>query len=422
MKYTLKFYSEKRSKMINGIKTPITLNVPLIMSVSFDNNQMLYFTGKRCNIAQWKTEDQCLTKNVTLPNGQSRQDFHSDLNKLRWIVDELFKSYSFASILPSVHQLRDDLKTNIDKEDIEIQKPEVLSFFDCFKKYVEDSPVTPGRKKQLNKTRNKLLKFNPDTTFEIVNSQYLSDFRTFLLDKEKGNLSKNTVSCELRRMRAFYGYANKFEWTTNYPFKNFTIDTEVYGDPIFITTEERDFLFNAEISNPRLAYIRDIFIFQCFIGCRVEDLMSFKRESIIDNCIEYIAGKTVDNKPRTIRVPLTKKAKTIIARYNLPNGDLLPFLSKEKYNKYLKELFKDQEINRMVTKLDPKTRKYIQVPICDIVSSHMARRVFIGGLHHAGAKDSIIASMSGHAEHSRAFSRYYNIGKEDQQSAISLIE
>ena len=69
MKYTLKFYSEKRSKMINGIKTPITLNVPLIMSVSFDNNQMLYFTGKRCNIAQWKTEDQCLTKNVTLPNG-----------------------------------------------------------------------------------------------------------------------------------------------------------------------------------------------------------------------------------------------------------------------------------------------------------------------------------------------------------------
>ncbi len=48
MKYTLKFYSEKRSKMINGIKTPITRNVPLIMSVSFDNNQMLYFTGKRC--------------------------------------------------------------------------------------------------------------------------------------------------------------------------------------------------------------------------------------------------------------------------------------------------------------------------------------------------------------------------------------
>jgi hypothetical protein len=52
----------------------------------------------------------------------------------------------------------------------------------------------------------------------------------------------------------------------------------------------------------------------------------------------------------------------------------------------------------------------------------MARRVFIGGLYRAGVKNEIIASMSGHVENSKAFSRYYSIEKSDQQSAISLIE
>ena len=39
-----------------------------------------------------------------------------------------------------------------------------------------------------------------------------------------------------------------------------------------------------------------------------------------------------------------------------------------------------------------------------------------------GVKNEIIASMSGHVENSRAFSRYYNIDKEDQEQAIKMIE
>jgi len=90
----------------------------------------------------------------------------------------------------------------------------------------------------------------------------------------------------------------------------------------------------------------------------------------------------------------------------------------------LKDLFKHEnvKITRMVTIADPKTRLSKQVPICDIASSHMARRVFVGILHKRGVKNEIIASMSGHVENSKAFSRYYNIDKEDQKTAIKLIE
>ena len=418
MNYSVRFQPEKRSAIINGTSTLIDNNVPLRLSIVFNNQRIYCYSGKRCDITQWDNLKQGLKKGQIAPNGQNHNDFNDDLLHTKWVVKELFKSYEFTKIIPTPAQVREDLKRNIKKDEIEIIPPQEISFFQYFKKYIEDAPVSPGRKRSLNTVYKKVIKFNSDTTFENLDAQYLSDFRKDLLK----SIGRNTVCCELKRLRAFFGYANKMGWTTYYPFKTFTIDSESYGDPIFITLEERDQLYDAKIKDPKLSHVRDIFILQCFIGCRVGDLTTLKHSNIIDGCIEYIAGKTKDNKPRIARVPLTKKALAIIAKYHLPNGDLLPYIPGQKYNENLKELFKDQQICRMVTKLDPRTRNSIQIPICDIASSHMARRVFIGGLHHKGAKNEIIASMSGHVENSKAFARYYNIGKSDQQSAISLIE
>jgi integrase len=166
-----------------------------------------------------------------------------------------------------------------------------------------------------------------------------------------------------------------------------------------------------------------MFVFQCLIGCRVGDFTKLKRSNIIDGCIEYIAGKTKDNKPRVARVPLTKKAIEIISRYNFENGDLFPYIEPQKYNKNLKELFRFTKITRQVTILDPKTRENKQVSIADIASSHMARRVLIGNLMNLpDVKNEVIASMSGHVHNSKAFSRYYNVEKKSQIDAMKHIE
>jgi len=199
------------------------------------------------------------------------------------------------------------------------------------------------------------------------------------------------------------------------------MDAETYGEPVYITIAERDALFFANLPNERLARVRDMFLLQCYIGCRVGDFVKLNHKNIIDGCIEYIAGKTKDDKPRIARVPLAAKALEIINRYNLPNGDLLPYISGQKYNDYIKELFESVGIIRPVTILDPKTRQNIVLPISEVASSHMARRVFVGSLH-SKVKNEIIASMSGHVENSRAFSRYYKIEKEDQINAIKYLE
>lgn len=296
------------------------------------------------------------------------------------------------------------------------------TFFERFEQYKTDAPLSLGRKKHLGTTINKLKSFRPGTTFETIDSQYLTDFKNYLLGD--CNLSSNTTICELRRLRAFWGWAIEKKWTNNLPFSSFEIGAESYGDPVYISIAERDKLFYADIKDEHLARVRDIFVFQCLIGCRVGDLLKMTKANIVKGNIEYIAGKTKDNKPRVARVPLTEKAKAILAKYDLPDDMLLPFISDVKYNKYIKEVFKLESVDlkRMVTIPDPKTRKSVQKSIADLASSHMARRVFIGGLHKKGVKNEIIASMSGHVKDSKAFSRYYAIDEEDQKKAMKEIE
>jgi hypothetical protein len=68
--------------------------------------------------------------------------------------------------------------------------------------------------------------------------------------------------------------------------------------------------------------------------------------------------------------------------------------------------------------MNPLTRDEEQVPLFQLATSHMARRTFVGTLHRH-VKDSVIASMSGHVEDSRAFSRYYDVDDDTKTDAVN---
>jgi integrase len=111
----------------------------------------------------------------------------------------------------------------------------------------------------------------------------------------------------------------------------------VYGTPFYITNEERIRLYNADLShNKQLETQRDIFVFQCLIGCRVSDLYKMTYRNIIDGAIEYIPRKTKEDRTITVRVPLSKTALEIIERYH-ERELLFPLIVEQKYNLYIKQ-------------------------------------------------------------------------------------
>lgn len=242
-------------------------------------------------------------------------------------------------------------------------------------------------------------------------------------------LAENTISTRMKRLRSFFRYACGFSkdypikpLTRNNPFDRFRIMDEQYGTPYYLTIGERNRLADAELP-PRLSVQRDIFVFQCLIGCRISDLWGMTKDNIINGAIEYIPRKTKEGRPVTVRVPLNANAKSIIDRY-IGNGDdrLFPFVAQQQYNEDIKEMLKMAGITRMVTILDPKTRMEVKRPINEIATSHMARRTFIGNLYKQVKDPNLIGKLSGHTEGSKAFARYRDIDEDMAKELVSMLE
>lgn len=236
--------------------------------------------------------------------------------------------------------------------------------------------------------------------------------------------SRNTLLDYTSILRAFFHWARGEGRTRNDPFAGYLIGFGLYGTPYYITIEEREKLYATDLSSkPETEAQRDIFVFQCLVGCRVGDLIQFEKGDVVDGVLEYIPHKTKGENPRTVRVPLNDTAKEIVARYaDFRGRKLLPFISPQKYNEAIKRAFTAAGLTRMVVVLDPLTREEVRKPLNEIASSHLARRTFIGNLYKQVKDPNLIASMSGHAEGSRAFARYRDIDDDMKTDLVKLLE
>ena len=236
--------------------------------------------------------------------------------------------------------------------------------------------------------------------------------------------SENSMSGSLYRIRTVIKWCIKRGLTRNNPFDQYQIARPMYGDPFYLTLEERDKVYYADLSGMGATYpvYRDIFMFQCLIGCRVSDLNRLTKANIVDGFVEYIPQKTKMERANTVRVPLNQKARDILERYKDLENALLPRFSHFGYNKKIKEILKYVGIDRTVIVLDPKTREDVAKPLYEVATTHTARKTFIGNLYRQVKDPNLIASMSGHSEGSRAFARYRKIDDEMKKELVNLLD
>ena len=258
-----------------------------------------------------------------------------------------------------------------------------------------------------------------------------------------GIRGENTIVKLMKRFRTYIMWCMKEQLLTRDPFLGYDQKSPVYGTPYYITIEERTKIAETDLheawknlpkkerakitedSLDQLGVQRDIFVFQCMIGCRVGDLLNFTPKNLIDGKISYIARKTSVEVHDSIEVPLNETAKKIIDRYYdgvRRDGKLLPFISAQKYNDYIKEIFLLCGITRTVTVWNSTTGQEEQHPLNELASSHLARRTFIGNLYKKVQDPNLIGKLSGHVEGSKAFARYRAIDDEMKQNLVNMLE
>ena len=295
-----------------------------------------------------------------------------------------------------------------------------------FRDFIESKEVSPSRRSRYEVVLRSLERFEADQgrtlTVDGLTVKGLESFRRFI--EKDGTRGKNVVIQYLSILRTFYHWLVFRGVTSRNPFKQFKVGTAVYGTPYYLTIEERDRIARTNLRrHPGLAVQRDIFVFQCLVGCRVGDLVRFRKSDVAEDILSYIPRKTSDGRPMVVRVPLNEQAAAIVERYAGGKGQqLLPFISPQKYNEAIKTVCLAARIRRIVTVLDPLTRQEQKRPIYEMASSHLARRTFVGNLYRQIKDPALIGSMTGHVEGSKAFARYRDIDDDIKTEIVKLLE
>lgn len=232
----------------------------------------------------------------------------------------------------------------------------------------------------------------------------------------------NDIHGKIKRVKAFWNWMLETGRTENNPFAAFRNTAERYGVPYYLTIEERDRLAAAPMPTASLTVQRDIFVFQCFIGCRVSDLMELSERNIVNGILSYVPQKTHrETTPTMARVPLHPTASALIEKYKGvdPKGRLMPFISAQKYNDAIKEMFRLAGIDRCVPVRNSLSGVDELRPLYEVASSHLARRTFVANLYLHVQDPALIGKMSGHTENSRAFARYRKIEDEVLENVVN---
>lgn len=403
----------------------------------------------------WSDEQQSIVipnwRLLTDEKKQIKEELQSKTDRLNQIVSLVQTSFQE---LNKSDVAKDWLKSLINgfnfptANTAEAQDGKQISFFDEYGRYIETHKFSDHRRRQNRVIWRTLKRFEIfkglSLTFDNITADTLRAFEQFLVDEHKlvdqkkyakvlatvpesrtpQPRGKNTINDFMVRLRSFFIWANDNELTHNNPFKHYQVAECVYGTPYYITIDERNQLYHADFGdNTDLARQRDIFVFQCLIGCRVSDLWAMTKSNIVNGAIEYIPRKTKEGRAITVRVPLNAIATEIIERYaDTPGDKLFQYTTQQQYNRDIKKMFKLAGLTRIVTIINPTTREEEQHPICDIASSHLARRCFVGNLYKKVKDPNLIGKLSGHKEGSRAFTRYRDIDEETSKELVTMLE
>ena len=422
--------------------------------------QLLYSSDLTVNPEHWNPNKEEIKAKI-LMDPADRAEFNRNVALRKSQIIELYNAAPDKSVLTS-----EWLSTEMDKllHPVVKAQGDSASFFEDFDSFLETRKLSDVRTRNFRVIYRALQRFELyrrinvskkfHLSFDSVTPDILREFESFLRkehtfftrDEATGKFicspkykpvydafpetrtpqarGQNTINDVFTKLRTLFRWAVEQGKTDNNPFTHFSVEECVYGTPYYITIEERNILYNTNLDPaPGLAVQRDIFVFQCLIGCRVGDLYKMTKANVINGGIEYIPRKTKDGRPVTVRVPLNSIAKEILERYqDLPGDSLLPLISQQKYNVAIKKMFLAAGLTRPVVVYNPTTSEQEIRPLNEVASSHLARRCFIGNLYKQVKDPNLVGALSGHKEGSRAFARYREIDEDMKRDLVSMLE
>lgn len=383
---TVNFYLDTR-RAKEGNRFPIKLRIQhngkFLISIGFDATQTSW-TGNSYN----KEESNYKVKNIAIRNIQTSVEkellFMQSAGNLRSMTDKQLKLH-LEEILTG-------------------RKKEGKKFIDYLDEFVA-LKTNEGTKSVYQTTKNKLLAFDPDCTFETMDKKWLVALENWMAQSMK----VNAYAIHFRNIRSVFNYAIDEEITTLYPFRKFKIKREETRKRS-LTVEQLVTLRDYPCEQYQERY-KDMFMLMFYlIGVNAGDL--FNTKGLVNGRLEYKRMKT----GKLYSIKVESEAMEIINRYK-GKDYLLNVL--DEYKNYKDFLHRMGIGLKQIGETERMGRggKKIRKPLFPDLSSYWARHTWATVAASLDIPKETIAAALGHEIGSPVTSIYINFDQKKVDEA-----
>lgn len=322
-------------------------NCPIRCRVTYLKKRKIFSTGLFINPKYWSSSQQ-----LAKPQNTQNNIINTQLSLISQKINEAFL---MLQVLTNVFDVDDiyrkykgeDVKTEITilgAYDLHNEKTKKLIGVDfnelSWSRYIES-------RRKVASFISKFYKKN-DVKLKDLDLKFITDLEYYF--KTDLNLSHATVYRSLQRVKKIILFAIAENYLQKDPFmlfKNKKYKTEI----VYLTGDELNRLENHSFTQDKLQKVKDMFVFCCYTGLAYQEMANLKTENII---INFDGNKWIQIKrqktQKIISLPLLSKAEFILDKYNnSDNETLLPVISNQKFNSYLKEISEVLGIDKKLT-------------------------------------------------------------------------
>ena len=325
---------------------------PVYARISVDNKKLNISLKRKVILSLWDSRVQRLT---------GTDAFSLEFNEfLDQEYSRLFQCYQELRIEGKLRTVENIKKKYFGEEGKLYSLEDIFVYHNttCFSK------LSPNTSRLYITSQNYVRKFlkkeynRTDYYLQELDYSFVLRFDNFLRitksNTHNGYLQHNAVMKHIQRLKKMVSLAYRLEWINKNPFLNFKSTLEP-RERTFLSAENFKKIEKIELKSNRLARVRDLFIFSCYTGISYGDLVLLKPDNLTIgvNGKLWIVTRRMKN-GNSVKVPLLKKAIVILDKYKNDiaceiTQTLLPKISNQKLNQYLKEIAELCEIHQDVT-------------------------------------------------------------------------
>ena len=342
-KVSILFYAKKAKAAANGL-------VPIYTRITINGKRIELSTNRFIEISKWSTE-----AGKMKGSSEEARSINNHLDLLKSQIRDAEMELIHKKIVVTTETIKSKL-LGVDER----ARMLVPIFQDHNNKIKElvGKEYAPGTLERYTTSLKHTIEFMQwkynisDIDITKIDHAFITDYEFWL--RSVRNCANNTAVKYLKNFNKIIKLCLANDWLDKNPFANYKSKVKEV-ERVYLTEAEIQSIIEKDFKTERLSLVRDIFLFSCFTGLAYIDVKNLTKSHIsfgIDG-EKWIFTHRQKTESASI-IPILPVTQMIIDKYEIHpqciNEDkLLPILSNQKMNAYLKEIAGVCEIEKELT-------------------------------------------------------------------------